>query len=230
MPKESVLIVEDEQGIRELLRLFLNKKGYTIFEAKDGKDAMQLVEEKHPDVILLDIEMPGMNGFEVCEEIRKQSKAPILFISCKKEPFDKIQGFDVGGDDYITKPFDFNELEMRIQVLLRRDEWILESSREPAIIKAGKLKIDVDRCEVFYGEKPIQLLHKEFQLLLTLAKHPHQIWTAEQLYDHVWGYHSEGTPQTVKVHISNMRKKLSRSGGENDFIKTVRGFGYKFAI
>ena len=230
MLKESVLIVEDELGIRELLHLFLKKIGYRVYEAEDGLSAIEIVNEKQPDVILLDIEMPGLNGFETCKRIRQTSLVPILFVSCKRDAEDKMLGFSVGGDDYITKPFNFQELEMRIQALLRRDEWITENTRKTSIIRAGELKIDSERCEVFYKGEPVQLLHKEFQLLLVLAQQPSRVWNSEQLYDHIWGYHTDGTPETVKVHISNLRKKLNQHSGRNDFIKTVRGFGYKFAI
>lgn len=228
MRKESVLIVEDEEGIRSLICLFLKKKGYDVLEAENGFNALAIVTEENPDVILLDIEMPGMDGFEVCKHIRKQSKVPILFISCKKDATDKMNGFSMGADDYITKPFDFYELEARIQALLRRNEWAVQDKRDADIIKNGDLKIDIRSCEVFIGENPIKLLHKEYQLLVLLAQNPNRIWTAEQLYDHIWGYYSDGTPQTVKVHISNLRRKLNEPPGQRDYIQTMRGFGYRF--
>lgn len=226
----TILLVEDEEGIRSLTRLFLEKQGYTVPEAKDGEEAIQQVKKINPDVILLDIEMPKMDGFEVCKELRKWTKAPIIFISCRKESVDKMTGFGVGGDDYLTKPFDFYELDARIQALLRRNQWVEEEQQNRSYLRAGPLAIDLNRCEVFVNEQPIRLLHKEYQLLIVLAEHPNQVWTAEQLYDYIWGFASEGSPQTIKVHISNLRRKLAEHAEDTDFIETIRGFGYRFRV
>ncbi|MCM3110831.1 response regulator transcription factor [Lederbergia lenta] len=228
MSNRVILIVEDEVGIRELIQLFLQKKGYHVLTAKDGTEALPIVESQKIDIILLDIEMPGSNGFEVCEQIRQQTKAPVVFVSCKKETADRIKGLKVGGDDFITKPFDFHELEARIQAILRRNQWLDTEKMMTSIIRYGDLQIDTDRCELYVKGKQIQLFHKEFQLLLLMARHPNQVWTVEQLYDHIWGFNSEGTAQTVKVHISNLRRKLEKDPANPQYIKTVRGFGYKF--
>lgn len=228
MANESVLIVEDEDGIRSLLQLFLKNKGYKVHEAKNGLIALAMLNEKKPEVILLDIEMPEMDGFEVCKKIREQSKVPILFISCRKESMDKMTGFKVGGDDYITKPFDFHELDARIQALLRRNDWISNSEGDTEKITKKTMTIYTDRCEVYINDNKVHLLHKEYQLLLVLVKHPNRVWTAEQLYDHIWGYNSDGTPQTVKVHISNLRGKLYKHSKDTEYIQTIRGFGYRF--
>lgn len=226
----TVLLVEDEEGIRSLTRLFLEKKGYAVLEAQDGEEALSTVRITKPDVILLDIEMPKLDGFEVCKELRKRTKAPIIFVSCRKEPVDKMTGFGVGGDDYVTKPFDFYELDARIQALLRRNQWIEEEQQNRSHLHVGPLSIDLNRCEVVVDEQPIRLLHKEYQLLVALAENPNQVWTPEQLYDHIWGFDSEGSPQTIKVHISNLRRKLAASAQAYDFIETIRGFGYRFRI
>lgn len=230
MSEATVLVVEDEEGIRELIRLFLIKKGYKVIDAEDGYEAMDLLAKENPDLILLDIEMPGMNGLEVCEQIRMQTKLPILFVSYRKELSYKIQGLEVGGDDYITKPFDFNELEVRIRAILRRNGWSNGEDEKLSVLKYNNIKIHIDARELFIDDKPVRLYNKEFQLLLLLAQTPNRVWTAEQLYDRVWGYYSEGDIQTVKVHISNLRRKVEKDPANPVHIRTVRGFGYKFAV
>lgn len=230
MENATVMIVEDEEGIRELMRLFLTKKGYRIIDAEDGYEAMDLLTKEKPDLILLDIEMPGINGLEVCKEIRLQTKLPILFVSYRKELDYKIQGLEVGGDDYITKPFDFNELEARIRAILRRNGWSNGEENKLNILEYDRLQIHIDARELFIENKPVRLYHKEFQLLLLLAQNPNRVWTSEQIYDRIWGYYSEGDIQTVKVHISNLRRKVEQDPSNPKHIRTVRGFGYKFSI
>ncbi|MBZ5200556.1 response regulator transcription factor [Planomicrobium chinense] len=229
MSEATVLVVEDEEGIRELIRLFLMKKGYKVIDAEDGYEAMDKLAKENPDLILLDIEMPGINGLEVCEQIRMQTKLPILFVSYRKELSYKIQGLEAGGDDYITKPFDFNELEARIRAILRRNGWTNGEEEKLSILQYNNIKIHIDARELYIDDKPVHLYHKEFQLLLLLAQTPNRVWTAEQLYDRIWGYYSEGDIQTVKVHISNLRRKVEKDPANPCHIRTVRGFGYKFA-
>ncbi|MBB5179218.1 DNA-binding response OmpR family regulator [Planomicrobium koreense] len=228
MSEATVMVVEDEEGIRELMRLFLIKKGYRVIDAEDGYEAMDKLAKENPDIILLDIEMPGMNGLEVCEQIRLQTKMPILFVSYRKELSYKINGLEAGGDDYITKPFDFNELEARIRAILRRNGWKNGDEDKLAILEFGDMKIHIDARELYVNDKQVRLYHKEFQLLLLLAQNPNRVWTAEQLYDRIWGYYSEGDIQTVKVHISNLRRKVEKDPANPVHIRTVRGFGYKF--
>ncbi|MDQ0428942.1 two-component system alkaline phosphatase synthesis response regulator PhoP [Planomicrobium stackebrandtii] len=230
MNAATVLIVEDDEGIRELMRLFLLKKGYGVLQAEDGLRALALLEKEKPDIILLDVEMPGMNGLEVCEKIRLKTTLPILFVSYRKELVYKIQGLEAGGDDYITKPFDFNELEARIRAILRRNGWKSGEQDQLNILKYDDLHIHVDACELYVAGVPVKLYHKEFQLLLLLAQTPNRVWTAEQLYDQIWGYYSEGDVGTVKVHISNLRRKIEKDPANPQFIQTVRGFGYKFIL
>lgn len=230
MNAATVLIIDDDEGIRELLRLFLLKKGYDVLQAEDGFQALELLEQTKPDLILLDVEMPGMNGLEVCEKIRLKTTLPILFVSYRKELVYKIQGLEAGGDDYITKPFDFNELEARIRAILRRNGWKSNEEDQLNILKYDDLHIHVDACELYIAGLPVKLYHKEFQLLLLLAQTPNRVWTAEQLYDQVWGYYSEGEVGTVKVHISNLRRKIEKDPANPRFIQTVRGFGYKFIL
>lgn len=230
MNAATVMIVEDDDGIRELMRLFLLKKGYGILLAEDGFQALELLERERPDLILLDVEMPGMNGLEVCKKIRLKTTLPILFVSYRKELVYKIQGLEAGGDDYITKPFDFNELEARIRAILRRNGWKNAEEEQLTVLRYNDLHIHVDARELYIAGNPVKLYHKEFQLLLLLAQTPNRVWTAEQLYDQIWGYYSEGDVQTVKVHISNLRRKIEEDPARPRFIQTVRGFGYKFLL
>lgn len=228
MKVANVMIVEDESGIREMTRLFLQKKGYEVMEATNGMDALSQLNNHNPDLILLDVEMPEMDGFELCKQIRLHKKVPILFVSGKKEPKFKVQGLEVGGDDYITKPFDFSELEARIRSALRRDGWVNGEEKPLEVLRFDDLTIHVDACELYVGGKEVRLFHKEFQLLLLLAENPNRVWTSEQLYDRIWGYYAEGDIQTVKVHVSNLRRKIEKDPATPKYIQTVRGFGYKF--
>ncbi|TAA73253.1 response regulator transcription factor [Planococcus salinarum] len=225
----TILVVEDEEGIRELIHLYLVKKGYNVIDAEDGFAAMDLVAKEKVDLILLDIEMPGISGLKTCERIRQLAKTPILFVSYLKDMNHKIEGLEAGADDYITKPFDFKELEARIRAILRRNGWKMNEGKSLEVLKIDDLHIHLDERELYIEGKQVKLFHKEFQLLLLLAQNPNRVWTAEQLYDRVWGYYSEGEIQTVKVHISNLRKKVEKDPAKPIYIQTVRGFGYKFA-
>lgn len=229
MTGERVLLVDDEVGIRELIHLYLEKKDYQVLIAENGVQALKLAESEKPHIILLDIEMPGKGGFDVCKQIRETTDVPILFISCRRSSLDKIKGFEVGGDDYITKPFDFAELEARIKANLRRNEWQDKKQGEANILIYDELEIHLDSCEIYMKGEPVSLFTKELQLLLILAQRPNQVWSTEKLYDQIWGFESAGDIQTVKVHISNLRRKLESDPAHPKFIQTVRGFGYKFS-
>ncbi|TQS70997.1 response regulator transcription factor [Ornithinibacillus gellani] len=231
MAKEDILLIEDEEGIRGLVQLYLEKKGYTVFVAEDGEQGLELLQRKQPKLVLLDIEMPGMDGFEVCKRIRQVLNIPIIFISCRRDVMDKVKCFELGGDDYITKPFDFAELEARITAHLRRYRQSETQSNhiEPMnLLKFKGLTIDLDSYSCYVHGKPCNLSTKELQLLILLAQRPKHVWSAEQLYDQIWGYHSTGDVQTVKVHISNLRRKLEKKQLNPQYIQTVRGFGYIF--
>lgn len=226
MAKEKILLVEDEVGIRELVQIFLEDKGYEVVIAEDGEKGLALAASESPDIILLDIEMPGLDGFQVCKEIRRNMTVPILFISCRKEVMDKITCFSLGGDDYLTKPFDFDELEARIQANLRR--YTAYNQTTYNMIRHHDMEINLDSAKCYIRGKLIELSTKEIQLLILLAKHPNQILSAEQIYDHIWGYDFPGDVTTVKVHISNLRRKIEKNASQPRYIQTARGFGYLF--
>lgn len=229
MKKDKILLVEDEEGIRKLIQLYLEKCGYIVFPAENGEDALQIVDDENPDLILLDIEMPKMNGFDICKKIRQKVNVPIIFISSRREVTDKVKSFELGGDDYITKPFDFEELEARIKANIRR--YIESEDRHHKnVLKYKNLEINLDSYECFIDGNLLTLSTREMEILILLAKNPNQVWSAEKLYDHIWGFDSYGDIQTIKVHISNLRRKLAPYASPPGYIKTVRGFGYKLSV
>ncbi|GBF34978.1 phosphate regulon transcriptional regulatory protein PhoB [Desulfocucumis palustris] len=233
MPGNKVMVVEDELEIRNLLKLYLNKKGYHVVLAEDGNEALRLFEYEQPDLIILDILLPQLNGYQVCQELRKYSNVPILFISCKKDSEDIIQGLHLGGDDYITKPFDPNVLVARVEAKLRRAPIFRRTSTfqetpKKDVLTCGNLEINLSNYQVLVDGNPIPLSAKEFQLLFFLAQHPDQVFTSEDLYKKIWGYDCAGDVRTVMTHVSNIRKKIKSSHSNKEFIKNIRGIGYKF--
>lgn len=230
------MIVDDNAEIIELLQDILENEGYEVSSAESGEKALQLLAEGlNPNLMLLDIMMPHMSGYELCAQIRRDREMPILFLSAKGKPVDKVVGLEVGADDYITKPFDAEELLARVRAHLRRYERIRKQSGEeqpaketnsPAItvLRFKGLEIQKETYSVYVGEQKVDLSTKEFQLLLFLAENVGIVFTREQIYDRVWGY-GYGSLNTVTVHIKNLREKLEL---ERTFIKTQWGTGYVF--
>lgn len=227
MGNDKILIVDDETGIRELINLYLINRGYTTIEAENGEQAIKLLHLKKPQLVLLDIEMPDINGYDVCQKIRKSSDVPIIFLSSHRELPDKLKGFKLGADDYITKPFDFEELEARIKTNLIKYQK-LKNKNEGKVLFFNNLKINVDTYECYLKGELVPLSTKEIQLLILLAKRPSQVFSADQIYDRIWGYDSTGDVQTVKVHVRNLRNKIECNTAKPKYILTVRGFGYRF--
>ncbi|MFC0015431.1 MULTISPECIES: response regulator transcription factor [Allobacillus] len=222
-----MLIVEDDRDIREMTALYLKQKGFTVFTAENGDEALEIISHTIPQLILLDIEMPGRDGFEVCQEIRKQLIVPIIFISVRKQLVDKLTSFELGADDYLTKPFDFDELEARIRANIRR--YHVNLAKGAKRLKYGDLEIHIDNKLCYLNGELIPLTAKEMKLLIQLAQYPKRIWSHDQLYDDIWSMDATGNIQTVKVHIRNLRKKLEKSN-DVKYIHTVRGFGYSFSM
>jgi DNA-binding response OmpR family regulator len=226
---DKILIVEDDDEIRHLLQLYLQEK-YEIMMADNGIAALKIVKQESPDLVLLDILLPGKNGLEVCREIRKFNEdLPILLLSSKREYEDRITGLEAGADDYIVKPFDPGEVRARVMAHLRRRA-IHEKLHHDGqnILKIHELEINLDNYSVYLEGEPVHLYTKEMQLLIFLAKYPNQVFSIEQLYDRVWGTEMIGDYNAVKVHISNLRRKIEKNPRNPEFIQTVRGFGYKF--
>lgn len=217
-------MVEDDDNIREMTELYLKSRGFIVDSVEDGEKALKYLDKSIPNLILLDIELPGKNGFEICKEIRQTLSIPIIFLSVRSDVFDKVYCFEIGGDDYITKPFKFLELEARIHANLRR----YSEREQPNIITCGSLIINLDQYNCFVDGQKVDLSKREMEILIYLAKHRDRVWSQEQLYEKIWGIDSTSNLNTIKVHISNLRQKLEQNPSKPKFIKTVRGFGYKF--
>lgn len=227
------MLVDDDGDIREILQLYLQKDGYTIIHADDGKTALRLLEEQKPDIIILDVVLPDMDGFEVCQLLRQKTTVPILFLSSKEDEIDKILGHKIGGDDYITKPFSPALVTVKIQTHLRRHRDIGHQSRPShekvkQIIEYPGLYVDKASCVVKVNGSTVLLSAKEYQLLCLLAEHPNRVYSVEDLFELIWGEESLGDNRTVMVHISNLRKKIEPLPANPNYIITVRGMGYKF--
>ncbi|NIN68960.1 MAG: response regulator [Anaerolineae bacterium] len=224
MASQTVLVVDDEHNIIELARLYLEQEGFTVEEARDGSEALDKIRTVKPAVVVLDLMLPEIDGWEVCRRTRAQSEVPIIMLTARSDDVDKIVGLELGADDYLTKPFNPRELVARVKAILRRYERSVQPGR---IIHLGELTIDPSSREVTLVGQPVRLRAKEFDLLHTLAQHRGQVLSREQLLDLVWGYDYYGETRTVDVHIAHLRKRLS--GGDVE-IETVRGVGYKLAV
>lgn len=220
----KLLIVDDDPHIRELIRVYLLKEGYQLFEASRGDEALQLVSSQAMDFVILDIMMPGLDGFEFCRQVRLTSQVPILMVTAKSEVIHKMHGFQLGVDDYLVKPFDPLELVMRVKAILKRTQ--LQSMNE---IQLGAMVLDQQRLEVSIQGKSMNLPLKEFQLLFKLASHPGQIFTREQLIIEIWGHDYIGDDRTVDVHIKRLRERLD-AYRDQFLITTVRGLGYRVEV
>lgn len=225
--KLKIMIVDDDSHIAELISLYLAKEGYETKEIYDGREAAEQFSSFAPHLILLDVMLPGMDGYKVCTEIRKVSAVPIIMLTAKGETFDKVLGLELGADDYIVKPFEPKELVARVKAVLRRYEQ-KTAQTDKKILNYNNVSINLSNYTVTYYGNNIDFPPKEFELLYFLAEHPNQVFTREQLLDKIWGYEYIGDTRTVDVHIKRIREKLSQ---ENDWgIKTVWGVGYKFEV
>jgi DNA-binding response OmpR family regulator len=222
----KVLFIEDDPYICELVTLYAEKSGYIVNVANNGMKGLEMFYDNPPDLVILDIMMPGMDGWEVCKEIRRFDKTPIIMLTGKGESYDKLKGFKLGTDDYLVKPFDPNELMARIKAVLRRTNPTLDANE---IIELPLLKINLQQYKVTCEKQEIMLPPKEMELLYFLASHPNQAFTRQQLLEQIWGFDYEGDPRTVDVHIKRIREKL---GDSNPYwkLRTIRGVGYKFEV
>ena len=223
MLKTKILLVDDDPNIRQLVNLYLEKEGFDVEMCDRGDEALKKIQAAPPNLVLLDVMLPGMDGWQVLREARKSSNVPIIMLTAKDETFDKVLGLELGADDYVAKPFDMKELVARIKAVIRRYQ-----NPEPA--EAGKelsfpgLTVNISQYAVTYMGKPLEMPPKELELLNFLASHPNQVFTREQLLEQVWGYDFFGDSRTVDVHVKRLREKLGWQ------IKTVWGVGYKFEV
>ena len=219
---KKILIVEDDGNIRELLRLYLEREGYEITEAANGEEGVELWRKINPDMILLDVMMPIMDGWQVCKIIRKESKVPIIIMTAKGETFDKVNGLEMGADDYIVKPLEMREVIARVRAIFRR-----LTPEDSGKISFDKLTVDKQAYDLIVDGKRVDAPPKEIELLYFLASNPNRVFTRAQLLDDVWGFDYFGDTRTVDVHVKRLREKLEGVSDKWD-LKTVWGVGYKF--
>ena len=219
---KNILIVEDDGNIRELLRLYLEREGYEITEAANGEEGVELWRKINPDMILLDVMMPIMDGWQVCKIIRKESKVPIIIMTAKGETFDKVNGLEMGADDYIVKPLEMREVIARVRAIFRR-----LAPEDSGKISFDKLTVDKQAYDLIVDGKRVDAPPKEIELLYFLASNPNRVFTRAQLLDDVWGFDYFGDTRTVDVHVKRLREKLEGVSDKWD-LKTVWGVGYKF--
>ena len=231
MATKKILIIEDEPNIRELVLYNLKTNGYDGLAAEDGIMGITMVHREKPDLILLDIMLPGKNGYEICKELRDEgNNTPIIMMTAKTEESDKVMGLEYGADDYISKPFGIREMMARIKAVLRRYEAsadLIEDKGKDTVITVGALSINIERHEVTESGRPIELTLKEFELLQYLMENRGHVFSRDQLLNNIWGIDYLGETRTVDVHIRHLRQKLSAGNGVDKYIETIRGKGYK---
>lgn len=226
--EKYILLVDDEVGILDMLEIVLRKEGFeNIKKAESGSEALQMIKKYEPKLIVLDIMLPDMNGLELCMKLRKTTDVPVLFLTAKTSDYDKLTGFAMGGDDYITKPFNPMEVVARIKVQLRHQH-IYSNGQNLNIIEFEDFTINKDSCEVKQNGKTLEFTALEYSLLLYFAEHPNRIFTTAQLYQNVWGQINMGDEKTVVMHISKIRRKIETQSNKPKYIHNIRGLGYKF--
>jgi DNA-binding response OmpR family regulator len=221
----KVLVVDDEPTLVAALRYNLEREGFQVLEAGDGEMALQLARSQSPDLVILDLLLPGLDGLEVCRRLRRESAVPIIMLTAKGEETDRVVGLELGADDYVAKPFSMRELLARVRALLRRAEG-LQAQAEALL--AGDLRLDLRRREAYRGDHPLPLKPKEFDLLAFFMRHRGRAFSREELLDQVWGYDYAGDTRTVDVHVRWLREKIEETPSKPTRIITVRGLGYRF--
>jgi two-component system alkaline phosphatase synthesis response regulator PhoP len=220
----KILVVEDEETLLDTVTNRLSRDGYVVVGSTNAEDAWKMFREERPDLLVLDVMLPGRSGFDLSRAIRQESKVPIIFLSARAAEQDRIRGFEVGGDDYVTKPVNLTELSARVRAILRRST----PAEKPKVVVCGNLKIDTERHEAWLGDKKLELAPKEFTLLHFFASNPGKVFTREALLDRVWGPEAYVNPRTVDVHVRWLRKHIEADDKRPDRIQTVRGVGYRF--
>ncbi len=221
----KVLVVDDEESVRELVELYLKKEGFEVIHARDGKEALRLNGQHHPDLVILDLMLPELDGWEVCRQIRATSKVPIIMLTARVEEVDRIVGLELGADDYVVKPFSPRELVARVKAILRRG---ISAAEESEVLSFPGLRIDRVQHRVEVNGEEVHLTPTEFRLLWCLASRPSRVFSRAELLDRIWGYDSESDARTVDVHIKRLRQKTKAGESTSFSITTVWGLGYKF--
>lgn len=228
MADKKILVADDDPHIRRLIAELLAAEGYQVILAEDGEAAMELCRDERPDLVILDIIMPKMDGMEVCRRLRDETAAPIVFLTAKDDITDLVSGLAIGGDDYITKPFKGAELIARVKAALRRADMVRDPTEQEEYISVGGLEIDRKRREISLDGRPVNLTQTEFDLLWLLASHRGTVFSRKDIVKALWGYEDPGISRTIDTHIARLRKKIERDSSNPEFIKTVTGVGYKF--
>jgi DNA-binding response OmpR family regulator len=223
-----ILLVDDETAVQKLLAYPLRKEGYEVVPALDGREALERLSDGGFDLVVLDVMLPRVDGFDVCREIRARSAVPIIMLTAKTEEIDKVLGLELGADDYITKPFSVREFRSRVKAVLRRAALAAPEQRSPAPIAAGDLELDFEKRRVTIRGEAAQLTYVEFEVLAALARSPGRVLSRAALLEQVWGDAAYRDPRTIDVHIRHLREKLEREAAEPELILTVRGVGYSF--
>ena len=222
----KILVVDDDRAIRDLIQRFLSKLNYQVESAEDGRSALVVFEQFNPELVILDVNLPDVNGYNLCQEMQNRTKVFVLMLTSRADEADKIRGFSQGADDYLTKPFSLAELQVRLGAILKRQRIVTTEQQQCLVFE--KLVIDPQRREVTLNNTLIPLTALEFDLLRFLASHPGRVWRRAELIQEVWDYEYVGDQRVVDVHIGQIRKKIEIDSAQPDLIKTVRGVGYKF--
>lgn len=223
---QTILLVEDDEAFREVLAYSLRREGYEVREARDGQEALQNAREDTPDLIVLDVMLPGLDGFSICRILRAEMDTPIILLTARMGEMDKIVGLESGADDYVTKPFSTGELVARIRAVMRRSR----PTQNGLVIEQGPLRLNLERRRAYRNERELTLSPKEFDLLAELMRHPGIALSRDTLMDRVWGYDFVGDTRTVDVHIRWLREKIEEEPSHPNYIQTVRGVGYRFEV
>lgn len=226
MTTQTILLVEDDEAFREVLSYSLRREGYEVREARDGQEALANARDNTPDLIVLDVMLPGLDGFSICRILRAEMETPIILLTARMGEMDKIVGLESGADDYVTKPFSTGELVARIRAVMRR----ARPSQNGLVIEQGPLRLNLERRRAYRQERELTLSPKEFDLLAELMRHPGIALSRDTLMDRVWGYDFMGDTRTVDVHIRWLREKIEEEPSNPNYIQTVRGVGYRFEV
>ena len=226
MTAAKILVVDDDPAVRNLIQRFLLNQNYQVESAEDGRTGLSMFEQFHPDLVILDVNLPDLIGFNLCQDMQSRSGVFVLLLTSRTDEGDKIRGFSKGADDYLTKPFGLGELEVRVAAILRRQRVVTNVEQQRLVF--DKLTIDSTRREVILSNEPIPLTSLEFDLLYFLASHPARVWRRSELIQEVWDYEYVGDQRVVDVHIGQIRKKIEIDPTQSTLIHTIRGVGYKF--
>ncbi|MDF2876180.1 MAG: phoP 1 [Sporomusa sp.] len=226
MSQRSVLIVDDDSKLVELLQLYFQKDGFVVFTANDGITALNIAREKEPDILVLDLMLPGMDGWDICRTLRRDSEVPILMLTARDEESDRLVGLEIGADDYVTKPFSPKEVVARVKAILRRTK---RTTVKTEAVRMGDVVIDLEQYQVTKGGQPVELTPTEFKMLELLAANPGRVFSRLQIVEQAQGYSFDGYETTIDAHIKNLRRKIEDNPREPVYIQTVYGVGYRMA-